>query len=491
MSNERDREYEAAVVEFCALPETADLRRAYEERLLPLSYDRIRREARAPVDVLFLTVGKQSYSVELSLLASPAKEVVFLCTDDSQKNAERAASRVLAPSVPRRYERVTRAGSLDVYAKIGGVFQDIVRRGVSRPSVVVDITSGTKAMTAAASSAAMLIDADQRYVEGTIIRGEFRAHEAVHDLPHPLKEMGDLERREGERLFDGLAFDRAEEMFSRLHEKDAPGYLYDCRATISRAYRLADALEFGAAANTLDEATMRRLGSANRGDPVCGYRARIQEQRVALEELASGPRDETLMRFYCAYARRREEQRLFDVAALVHYRTIELSIQARLKRRGLADGNATREQYEAAAAAVGLSVEQLLAEFNRLAGRGHTVERLPDRIALAQGWTLLAAFKDELVEVVRLEKLLGRIRARNESVLAHGRKPITSTVFVDFKDTARQVREKAADLEGWILPAPGTDPVMDFVRLTGEGLPGPRPHQSHLAQAELPVPPSA
>lgn len=466
--------YDEAVAEFTQMsPSVGEsvLREYYDRELFARSRARLRAAAKAQVDVLILTAGGQHYSPTLSLELSPAKMVVFLCTEESLASADRAAQLVLGADVVRRIEMVEKASATSVYTAVLRSYETCrsrVEPGARPLEVAVDITSGTKAMTAALSSAAMVIAAAQRYVEGTpsVHRG-YVVREQPHEIEHPLKAMGDLQRREAERLFDNLALEHAEALFRDLDRRGAPGYRYRERALLAQAYQEVDRLRFDEAAKLLGEALPRlgsRLGTT---DPLCEEAPRLERQRAVLEELAQPgkARTEIFLRFLVAYADRRAKQGLLDAAALVHYRTIELAIQHRLGVHGVEAENATPEAYDTAARARGLDAAGLLSAFNRLAGGEYKQAELPAKLALAQGWTMLGALGDPLAAGDLTRKVLGQTKARNASIFAHGYKPLAAKDFEAFRATAAEVRGRLAELERWSLPAP--DPDMEHVRLGG------------------------
>lgn len=462
-----EQEYEAVLKEFNALkPDDAKaLQEFYDNTVFPKALERMRAIAdrkglsREPVDALVLTTGKQPYSIMLSLKLTPARFVALLCTDESLPKAEHAVAKIFGTGTAepaRLYPPVQAADPGTVYRQILNIYRE------RQPaSIVIDITSGTKAMTAAASSAAVVVGARQRYVEsdGTTHRGFF-CREEPHELRHPLTEMGDLRREEAERLFDRGAYEQAASLFDELHRIGAPGFRFEERARLARAYAEADSLRFAEAVAAFGERDLERL--RNRGDsidPLCDAAGRLERQRKRLEELASkAPADETLLRYLVAYARRRAGQGLHDAAALVQYRTIELCIGARLAARGIDKDAVTGD---AIAAATQGTAEDALARYNELAGSSeHRLEQWPGKLALAQGWTLLRVLDDPLARCVDPNRLFGQITARNESIFAHGRKPLSEHSYRHFVELAALVRATTAGLQSWNLPDP--DEEFDF-----------------------------
>lgn len=440
-----------------------DLVAFYEREVFPLARVEAQAHAIAPVDLLFVTAGAQHYSIALSLEASPAKQVVLLCTDVSQANAVRAAQLVLDPSAVPLYARVDLADPLSVYSAI----LDAFRRFGSPSRVAVDITSGTKAMTAAASSSAVVLGATQRYIESQPLKQRgFFGREKVHTLDHPLVRMGDLQRVEAERHFDHLALDRAEALFRELHRLGAPRYLYAERAELAVAYRHCDALRFSDAADAIERALPRVRNAIDKTDPLTRESERLARQVTALRTLARGDDTPALLRFFMAYARRREAQQLYDAAALVHYRTIELAIQRRLRDTwGLDPDKAMAASWLDAATKAGFA--DLGAFCDRYAKDNPKKDKLdpdamPPYATLMLGWLTLRVFNDPLTSAVKADKLEGETVARNKSIFAHGTQPLTPEAYAKFAQTAAAIRTRFADLSGFALPTPDDD--YDFVR---------------------------
>lgn len=455
-----DADYEALIPEFLALP--AELRAAvdayYRDKLYPIAQARMRRDACPEVHTLFLTVGGQPWSVAHSLLATPARHVVFLCTEESQKSAEEAVQLAgLAPEVDRRYARVDKADMRTVYAEILKAY-----RSLGEPAdVAVDVTSGTKAMTAAASSAAMILRARLRYIESVpLARTGYLGRERIHELEHPLVVMGDLQRQEAEQHFDKLAFERAASLFDGLHEQGAPDYLYPERAALARAYADWDALRFADAEAKIG-AILLRVRNHRGIDPLRFHIDRLTAQQARLGELARDPATAVFLRFLVSYARRREAQGLLDTAALVHYRSIEETVQARLRETyGIEPGAATQDAY--AAAAQRAAVGDLLAAYNSLVNKlEQRLDALPSKISLMIGWTLLRALGDPLTKDLKTDRLMGRVDVRNKSVFAHGRATLARREFDELVKIAQEIRGRYVELAGITISTP--DPEFDFI----------------------------
>jgi CRISPR-associated protein (Cas_Cas02710) len=197
-----DELYEKGVAALLAAPVDA-AKDIYETQVFARSLARFRAAAQ-PCDLLVLTAGTQPYSVALSLARAPARSVVLIHTDDSLSHAQRGAELAGVDRDLLRFRQVDKADSASVYRHIRDAIQG------DRSGVVIDFTSGTKAMTAAASAAAGYLGVAQVYIESTYLRPGYFGRELVHVVDHPLVIFGDAKREEAERFYEQGAWAPAE-----------------------------------------------------------------------------------------------------------------------------------------------------------------------------------------------------------------------------------------------------------------------------------------
>lgn len=150
-------------------PDEATAIEAYERDLFPCACERMRRVGRfLPVARLaFVPVGTQPYSPILAVLANPADEVVLLCTQHTRSYGERvAAAAAIADRRPN--VRFADIGSgTDTLRIAEVVLGQVAALGFPpRNSVLVDVTSGRKATTAALGAVAAVRGYRQAYIEG-------------------------------------------------------------------------------------------------------------------------------------------------------------------------------------------------------------------------------------------------------------------------------------------------------------------------------------
>lgn len=164
-------------------------------------------------------------------------------------------------------------------------------------------------------------------------------------------------------------------------------------------------------------------------------------------------------------AKTREEQEKFDMATLLHYRLLEMMSQRRLSRYGI---YASHPEYrhvvynlkkypELKEMGADDRFEWLL---NRYRNISQTVFRrepdryLPSPIASLDGFILLAALGDPLVEngkladaVTMIKRLRSMVYLRNNSIFAHGLGPVTLKDYTRFRSFVVELFEKFCVIE--------------------------------------------
>lgn len=459
-------DYDRVLAEVEGAPDQETAARLYEGRLFPLALARVAAQARDAA-LLVLTVGEQPWSVALSLSATRAPRVLAIHTEQSEHNLDRALDRLPGPRPEVLRKQVDKADSTAVYEAIR---EGLDALGVPAEDVVVDFTSGTKAMTAGASTFAGFRRLRQVYIASERLggaAGRLFGRETVHEVDHPLVVLGDPDRTTAEQAFDAGDFALAERVFVELDEARVPGFHFAARARLARAYWSWDTLAFAEAADGLDEVATS-LGRAQRRhvphERLVDQIGRLREQAGHCRTLAAATaRDahpaarpeqaNALLRWLLAGARRATSRRL-DLAALLTYRALELALQRRLAVHGL-DASDFRPP----------DPEDLLARYNRVAGPKHAVAALPAQVGLAQAWTVLTALGDAPLAAagVPRDRLFGVIEARNHSVLAHGFRTVSGATVDSLRDVVLAIAARVADADQ--LPLPHPDDGFDFVRL--------------------------
>lgn len=458
-------EHTRALAEVEGAPDRETAARLYAERLFPLALARVAGMG-GDAALLVLTVGDQPWSVALSLSATRSPRVLAIHTERSEPNLDRALDLLPGPRPEVLRKRVDKADSTKVYEAIR---EGLDALGVPAEDVVVDFTSGTKAMTAGASTFAGFRRLRQVYVTSERLAGaadRLFGREEVHRVDHPLVALGDPDREAAEQAFDAGDFALAERVFVELDEARVPAFHFAARARLARAYRSWDTLAFTEAANGLDEVATALSRAQRRHvarERLVEHADRLREQAGHCRTLAAATRHarpaaqpeqaNALLRWLLAGARRATSRRL-DLAALLTYRALELTLQRRLAVHGL-DASDFRPPDPA----------DLLARYNRVAGPKHAADELPDKLGLAQAWTVLTALGDAPLgaAAVPRDRLFGVIEARNHSVLAHGFRTVSGTTVDSLRDVVLTIATPVAAADQ--LPLPNPDDGFDFVRL--------------------------
>lgn len=172
------------------------LTRYYRSRLFPLAQQRIvaRRLSDTCFDVLYLTAGTQPYSQTLSVLATPAKKVVFIATDAPKcRECVKAAIRN-ACIAPEDLEVLTfrEPFSPSEFARVLYFHHKSFPPGTR---FAADITSGRKSMSAALSGFALTLHIPQFYLHAEYARN-FAVNEERQSIPEISESVEFLRRSE-------------------------------------------------------------------------------------------------------------------------------------------------------------------------------------------------------------------------------------------------------------------------------------------------------
>lgn len=204
-----------ALAEVESSPDEPAAVRAYERALFPCACARMRLHARTMprARLAIIPVGTQPYSPVLAALANPSDEVVLLCTKSSMRFGEEAATSIASERPIVRFADIGTGTDSVRIAQV--VLGEVASMGYPpRGSVVVDVTGGRKATTAALGAVAAVRGYRQVYIEGNSIPAYPRLfagerHVMLADVrslaSDPDRELALAALREGEfRLAAGL-----------------------------------------------------------------------------------------------------------------------------------------------------------------------------------------------------------------------------------------------------------------------------------------------
>jgi CRISPR-associated protein (TIGR02710 family) len=269
--------------------------------------------------------------------------------------------------------------------------------------------------------------------------------------PDPYLVFGDLEAAEARRQFQQYNYTVAAQLFGGLAARVPEPHCrrYAAAAALAQAYADWEVLSFDEA-----RAHLGVLLAMPPGDlvEIAAYRSVLEQQHAALGQLhviaQSVARHDTdalqtladadamlwLIGTLHSAALRRAAQGRYDFAALFRYRCLELVGQHRLAAHGLLAGRPDYKALPMPKAELSLAYQEQQRAIGRKQPRG-----APDRIALFDGYLLLAALDDPLVRGYEILRIEARSNARNQSVLAHGYRLIGRSEYEQFADVVDEI----------------------------------------------------
>ncbi len=311
------------------------------------------------------------------------------------------------------------------------LIDELERLGLEPAGLAVDVTSGTVAMRVGAALAAVSRRVPRyRLIGGRRSGGlvEPGREEFLEFEPEAVFAEEDLNL--ASELIRRFRFGSARQVLAR-GQKARRGRSRQGAALldkVARGYQAWDLFNHGAALKTLRQA-------AREGD--LGEFALPGEKEGFLERLASGGRSPEGVADLVANARRRAEEERYDDAVGRLYRAMELTVQLALARRGLDSSDLDVRQ---------LRDPQLRAVLE--------AETRPDwggrprvRIGLVKGLYVLRDQGDPLGELAEDPELRSALELRNQSILAHGLRPVDRAGFDRLQ---RLVLDAASILEAGI-----------------------------------------
>jgi CRISPR-associated protein (TIGR02710 family) len=138
---------------------------------------------------------------------------------------------------------------------------------------------------------------------------------------------------------------------------------------------------------------------------------------------------------------RQEKLKNYDLAALLFYRIQEMMSQRRLALYGVHTAHPKLNKEKK---------EEYLNKMNEIAKKEKSLNKIgqfPEEIGNLRGYILLAALGDPLVEDINWNKFVGTIKARNQSIFAHGYEFIKKDTYKDFKDVVIELLNKFCSIE--------------------------------------------
>lgn len=342
-----------------------------------------------------------------SVAAAGPEALALLASPQSSGFADR-----IAPGVLSRVVRVVHAPD-DLGACFEGALRlldDLQVRGFPPSDVAVDVTSGTVAMRVGTSLAAVARRVPRyRLIGGPRDQGLVRSGLEEFLEFEPLAVFAEEDLQLAVELIRRFRFGAARHVLGR-GQRARTGRSRRRAAVLDRvalAYQAWDLFDHAAALRTYDQVEREgELGEFRLPD----------RSREHLLEVASEPKTVAGVADLVANARRRREEGRLDDAVARLYRALELAAQVALAGLGLdaSDLDVGRIRDPA--------LRDLLGAEQRLDRRGE----LRVRIGLVRALHVLRDQGHPLGALADEETLASALEARNQSILAHGVRPVTS-----------------------------------------------------------------
>ena len=377
---------------------------------------------RETFEVSIHTLGTSPEATTLAALGLGASEVYVLHTPESRRYLE-PLERDLGRSIyPIEIDKsdVTR-----LYLAVG----EQVRKHPGK-KIALDLTSGTKAMSAGMAAAGYFLQrvypslrvayVDNDAFDATL-RKPVAGTEKLILLPNPHEVLGDLDEHLAQEFYEAREFGKAAKRFIELKKKTGQGG-FELFATVCEMYQRWYALNFeGALSNA------RRLLSfldqdAYRTHHLAQHAQKLAEQREGLEAVHAMLQSQNLGdpkgilwltdTLLLLGDERKERQPV--LAALYYYRSIELLLQHRLVQQGrdANSPNITPEEQVAMRKTLGCWL-----------GKEPENIKLHSKLGLLEGVALLRYLGDFSVAGFadnELQGYQGILKSRNKSLLIHG-----------------------------------------------------------------------
>ncbi len=438
------------------------------------------------VEYLVISVGTSYEPISLSISLLNPKNILFLFTEKSAATMSKVIN--YCHIQPTQYEKreVSDTDSMDIYRHIKHAYLYW-----NKPNkMYIDITGGTKAMSASAAMAGAMVDVQLMYVGTTDYLSDFRkpnpGSEIMIYIENPLAVFGDLEIEKAFELIDKYNFAGSSEKLSYLKENIPEPNIrqqLDFVYLLAKSYEAWDALDFIPACENMTSLyrQVKRDSRYHEDFLLIDFERRIHSQLKLLQQLKEIPNlqkerrareileDADIIHALAFTMHQNAETRLaqekYDMAALLMYRLLEMIEQRRLINYNL---YASRPHYEE----LMYNLEKFpelkdMSESDRLNWLKFRVQArkealfkkafntsLPDPIALLDGFLLLSALGDPIVDgndlhnsIIALQKIRSMIFLRNNSIFAHGLGPVGRTEFMKFRNLVLSLFQKFCILE--------------------------------------------
>jgi len=406
-------------------------------------------------------VKKKGYKYVISLVGYSAQPILFwhnlikpvkhyfVCSPETEKTLDRVIE-ILGSPKPSSWDKVVVKSTdiLNIYKNMKDVLNRIGQDNWKY--VLIDITGGKKSMAGAASVIGQLLNISVGYIDYGVYLDKQRKPKPGTEFPiildNPLEVFSDVEIEKAKDFFNAYHFERASEILESLSGKTRNLLEVEKYKHINEIYKSWNDFDINKAIESIKDfqekvESRTYIIDEERKEKILRHLGLLEDIKKGLE---NEPNYEHYvpLNFYFA-AERYSSTRKFDIAVFLMYRVLESIEQVRLKSYGINPSNATKGEYEKA----GLSFDKYKSVGSAVYGNSFSPpSTLPKKIALMDGFILLAALKDEIFEGMDsgavntlLKEIYGVTRLRNNSIYTHGYTPLKKEDYKEIRRAARKV----------------------------------------------------
>ncbi|MCD8148454.1 MAG: TIGR02710 family CRISPR-associated CARF protein [Clostridiales bacterium] len=462
----------------------------YKEELMPLIEKefirRNREKALEKTEYMILSVGTSFEPLVLDIRLMQPRRIFFLYTKKSEEIIRKVVDYCGLDAMSYGKQEINETNSLDIYRAI----KDIYIKWERPSKIYLDITGGTKVMSAAAAMTGTVLNVQLVYVGSehylAALRKPEPGLETLNLISNPIEVFGDLEKEKAYALFDRFNYAGARERLEKLREAVPDPQIrqeISFACDLAEAYEHWDALEFPESYGSMRKLTgeLRRDMQLNSHFILADFIDDLEEQEAILKnlsritELIQKKNHTEILRnpqyivplMFTMYvnAEIRCRQEKYDMATLLLYRLMEMIEQRRLILYNL---YVSRMDYQHIH--YDLARQPELKETNEEARLNYFRTRvsdtktelfkkngsrpLPEQVSLLEGFIMLHALQDAILptEERAAQAMLKRIRAmvylRNNSIFAHGLGAIPKVDFEKFRKFVHELFLEFCKVEG-------------------------------------------
>ncbi|MCD4654100.1 TIGR02710 family CRISPR-associated protein [bacterium] len=419
--------------------------------------------------ILCLNLGDPTLAVVLHRYLNP-KEIMVLVTKEARGCLKKLDSLRMIPDT-RSVVWISNDNALDIYESL----RQELNRLENRPEKIhIDVTLGNSLMSVALTKMAFTLKADISWVNSQVFKGvPIPWTSKLAYIEDPLIKFGKFEIAQMQDAFSSQLFERCVEYLKQLSKRipqNIPMYhQITTRQTFCEMLSLWDQMKLAGAKGKCIKLTrdMKNLlgpkefsmdDLLEKGNAL-DILNRLQSSKEKLDDLKIAS-DSELIRYLIAYlyetAQRRCDSSDYASGVLHLYRTMEMIEQRRFALRGISTENpvyhlldSKNESNDWRKNWLNLKNEVLI-QVSKNFKPSDDLEP-PDKIALFDGYCILKALNDPVLNEVRLKDIQSQTTTRNRMIMEHGFNIVNEKQFKKFKQVVKTLLKNLFKVENWDL----------------------------------------